>query len=368
MSQKTSYNTTMMMLVRCFAYFSLLACCNGLATRLSKRATTGTGFGESKTLNYDLDESASTQALCRWLESQHADLGRAAIGFQKTTQQSRGLFATKTIAKDKIICKIPSDCALALSDPNNSNDQTLTIAQNAVNFLNMYSNNKDAKKVWKPYLDSLPTTPDKTPDFYADDEIDLLEFPRLVRMVQARKVELQTLSQTHDIDYHQLQYAAWLVSSRSFPISLAVNVTATSDTTDETDDDASMSQQQGPILDMANYKAESNAQLTLIDPEKDNAWFAFKATRPIAPGTEICIPYGADSSVELLANYGFVPSKNPVDALMLRKRGDDCLAHPSDLTTTLEEDQAMLQLCNDPTLATILAFRIRLKESYETTK
>ena len=123
-----------------------------------------------------------------------------------------------------------------------------------------------------------------------------------------------------------------------------------------------------PFIDIANHSSDQpNCKLTLIDPEKDDAWFALEATRPIAAGKELLIAYGngLESSVELFLNYGFVPSDNKIDALMLKKGGDDTIVGLDGWTTTLEEDKTMVEMAkDDPILQKILQFRIRLKESY----
>ena len=120
---------------------------------------------------------------------------------------------------------------------------------------------------------------------------------------------------------------------------------------------------------MANHHSDQpNAKLTLIDPEKDDAWFALEATRPIKAGKEIVIAYGSgvDSSVELLLNYGFVPQSKKMDEFMLKKGGDDAIESLDGWTTSLEEDEAMLSMAEDEERRRkILNFRRRLKESYE---
>ena len=122
-------------------------------------------------------------------------------------------------------------------------------------------------------------------------------------------------------------------------------------------------------IDMANHNSDQpNAKLTLVDPEKDDAWFALEATRPIKSGKEIVIAYGSgvESSVELFLNYGFIPKTNSIDALMLEKGGDGAITSLDGWTTSLEEDKSMLGMAEgDPTLSKILSFRIRLKESYK---
>lgn len=83
-----------------------------------------------------------------------------------------------------------------------------------------------------------------------------------------------------------------------------------------------------PFIDMANHSSDNpNCKLTLIDPEKDDAWFALETTRPIVAGKELVISYGSgvESSIELMMDYGFVPTSNRIDTIMLRKGGDDAI-------------------------------------------
>jgi hypothetical protein len=103
----------------------------------------------------------------------------------------------------------------------------------------------------------------------------------------------------------------------------------------------------------------------LIDPEKDEAWFAIRALKPIPKGSEITIQYGSgvDSSVELLNAYGFVPTSNKFDAMMLKKGGEDCIESLNDWTTTLQEDEEEFKSAEGNRRKT-LALRIKLKKAY----
>jgi len=334
-----------------------------------------------------------------FLRSQNADLGNVEIGFDADTGM-RGLFATKKVSKGKLLCKIPSDCALALSDPSRKGDDAPTIAHGGANFLSMYVHDAKANALWSPYLDTLPKEvgPDEmTPDFFDDEEVELLEFPRLVDGVKRRKGEIRRVAQEKGLDEKELRFAAWLVSSRAFLIQImsvdgdgntAPASAATTNSEEEVLRDekgqviSSAKERKSirvmvPFLDMANHRSEQpNAQLKLIDPEKDDAWFALEATRNINPGKEVTISYGSglDSSVELLSNYGFVDRTNRIDRVMLEKGGDGCIADMAGWTTTLEEDKAMLDMLgdgdkaddeNDAILRKILTFRIKMKESYK---
>jgi hypothetical protein len=167
----------------------------------------------------------------------------------------------------------------------------------------------------------------------------------------------------------ELQYATWVVSSRAIQLSLG------EDSSEPQVDDEGRpvlknvknSKTLGlliPFIDLANHASNKpNACLHLIDPDKDDAWFALKATHKIAAGKELLISYGSgiESSVELLGNYGFVPEENKVDSFMLNRGGDDTEVQ---WTTTLEEDELMLKEVPDGTrLQTILQFRARLKRA-----
>jgi len=126
-----------------------------------------------------------------------------------------------------------------------------------------------------------------------------------------------------------------------------------------------------PFLDMINHSSDApNAELHLIDPEKDDAWFAIRATRPIRRGKEIAISYGAagaESSAGLLMNYGFVPDENGIDSVMLKRGGEDHIDSSGGWTTTLEEDEASLAGATG-NMVNVLKLRIRLKRAHPSEK
>lgn len=343
----------------------------------------GGGFGAPKTAwkVHTTDETEATKRLLDFLQSQNADMDNAEIGFGPGGM--RGLFANKKISKGKMICKIPSNCVLALSDPSKRGEDAPTVAHGGSNLLKMYFHPQDAKELWAPYLDTLPKNPSDaaTPDFFTDEEVQLLEFPRLVQSVKQRKQDIQQVAAEQGLSEDELQYATWLVSTRALNIQISQDGSVN-------DEEEVMRDERGqvitsardrksirvlvPFLDCANHKSQPNAKLTLIDPEKDDAWFALQATRNIGPGKEIAISYGSgvDSSVELLQNYGFVDVTNEIDSLMLEKGGDDAITSPDGWTTTLQEDKTMLDMLAEEddengVLQKILTFRIKLKESYK---
>jgi hypothetical protein len=81
------------------------------------------------------------------------------VGYDMSTG-IRGMYATKPFKKGEIVCKIPSDLALSLTDPNSddaTSETAMNVADGGVNFLQWYANNEQARKMWTAYLDTLPT-------------------------------------------------------------------------------------------------------------------------------------------------------------------------------------------------------------------
>jgi SET domain len=362
---------------------------HGLAAKpkvkTNKKSGSSKGFGVSKgpTFSHSPDTSPATQALIRFLKSQNAkgiENGVTEIGIQ---DGQRGLFATTDIKKDQLLCMIPSDVALALSDPSKFGEDAPTFAHGGLNFLKMYWNDEQARNTWAPYLDTLPTkdspyfTP--TPDYFSDEEIELLEFPRLVKSVHKRKQDIEHLAAENGLTVEELQFATWLVSSRAFNINLSDGEKKEDEQYDERGQVIAKAgaglksiRVMIPYLDMVNHDTNSpNCRFTMIDPEKDEAWFALEANRNIPAGREINIAYRSDiySSVELLMNYGFVPEPNKVDSFLLRKGGDDTISSLDGWTTTLEEDQSMLKMmeeeADNAALKKILEFRSNIKTAYK---
>lgn len=334
----------------------------------------GVGFGnKAPTLIHDACEDPDILNLLDFLVKKQGAILDSGIevGVSKETG-IRGVFCTRSFNKGEILCQVPSDAALALSDPSSKED--ISLAQAGANFLEMYALHPDRKVEWDPYLSALPALESthfvSTPDFYDNEELELLEFPRLVNLAQKRQKELTDIaSQNPDLTLEQIQFAAWIVSTRA----LGIPITEGEPQVDDKGrpiltKNTRLLRVLVPFLDLVNHSSNSpNTELHLIDPEKDNAWFALKATRDIQAGKELLYSYGngVESSVELLANYGFVPKENKMDALMLKKGGDDTLTTLDAWSATLEEDETMLQDVgvDGGRLRTILEFRARMKKA-----
>lgn len=359
--------------------------------KVSNQGKAAGGFAkkdDAVAISHTSDDSASTQNLLNFLTLWKSEgLGGpepgTEVGFDTTTG-IRGTYANKAFKKNEIVCKIPSDVALALTDPSAATDATsMNMADGAVNFLKWYQNNEQARQMWTAYLDTLPSRDanfDPTPDFYSDAEIEQLEFPMIVKQAIERKERISELSQKEDVSFDELQFATWLVASRSFAIKISVEDAPEKEEASDADADSIKGSSSGavsiseqairvllPYIDMINHSSDKyNAELHLIDPEKDDAWFAIRAVRPIKKGKEITISYGAsgvETSLGLLMNYGFVPDENKIDSLLLRRGGEDCIESLAGWKTTLEEDEAQLSQATG-NMANILKLRTKLKQSY----
>mmetsp|Transcript_53245 Transcript_53245/g.159406 ORF Transcript_53245/g.159406 Transcript_53245/m.159406 type:complete len:253 (-) Transcript_53245:2219-2977(-) len=173
-------------------------------TKVSNQGKAAGGFGKTVKAPsiHDPDTSDTTQNLIKYLSSQKSKgIGTEGcgneIGFHKETG-IRGLYATKNIKKGEIICRIPSDLALALSDPQFGGDDVPTIAHGGRNYIVFYKEDPQACALWSPYLDTLPTKDvyfDPTPDYYSDKEIEALEFPRAVENAKERKQQIKDLAE-----------------------------------------------------------------------------------------------------------------------------------------------------------------------------
>lgn len=342
--------------------------------------SSGGGFGSSQTTTFihTPDTGEESDRLIKFLNAQKAKgLDNIDIGFDKETGR-RGLFCTSKIKKNQKFCRIPSDLALALADPSKNGEDAPTPAHRGANLLEMYMKNEQARQTWSPYLDTLPKEDssmfDRTPDFFIDEDLELLEFPRVINRAKQRKKEIEEVAAERGLTVEELQFATWLTTSRQFQLKIPTPESEKDDIMPETDENGNIISKGGekkalyvlvPFIDIANHSSDQpNCKLTLIDPEKDDAWFALEATRPIAAGKELVIAYGngLESTVELFQNYGFIPSSNKIDEMMLKKGGDDTIAGLDGWTTTLEEDKTMVEMAeDDPVLQKILKFRIRLK-------
>ena len=171
------------------------------------------------------DGSAEISTLIEFLSSNGSEgigtNGGNEIGYSKAVDGLRGMFATRDFKKGEIMLKIPSALALALSDPALGGEDAPTQAHGGLNFMRMYSRNPGGMAAWEAYLDTLPgaggSSDDfvgSTPDFFTDEEIDALEFPRAVERARERRDQVNDLAEK-EVSASSPPGAVWNVPTES---------------------------------------------------------------------------------------------------------------------------------------------------------
>ena len=307
-------------------------------------------------------------------------------------RQGRGVFAKQAFSPGDYLCAIPFPAALVLSADE---PISMTDAERGLLFLQTYyapfqqrkshtaaseitvnpSMSSDPMDLtsgqpwWDAYLACLPTKDgphfDPTPDFFSDDELAMLQLPSsLLPAVQERRRNIEMMADEAGIEREILQFATWLVNSRSIslmklvPEETTVEEEENEEDVDETNDNNNnnnhitapattvvtntemmttmtkssssssssslMTTRTGrirtksvliPLIDMVNHSSSEspNAELQVIESNvEDESFYTLQAIRSIEPGEEITISYGPPdvSSWELFWNYGFLPQSS----------------------------------------------------------
>mmetsp|Transcript_6968 Transcript_6968/g.14827 ORF Transcript_6968/g.14827 Transcript_6968/m.14827 type:complete len:552 (-) Transcript_6968:371-2026(-) len=243
--------------------------------------------------------------------------------------------------------------------------EELSDAERGLRFLNWLQEQEQIEKNsndWKPYLDMLPSRNnsqlfDPTPDFWSNEEIRALELPPIVERALEKKKSVQDLSASisansyngNTLDEGDLRFATWLINSRAITVILQNGDDEEEDDYEETegedtsdihyhgDDDDDDEEEDYydesftttcvlvPLLDMINHSSEKpNAYFSVLGDESEESkeydhdeqlFYAAIADRDLKEDEEIFISYGNEqySSLDLLLQYGFIPSENPFD-------------------------------------------------------
>jgi len=334
------------------------------------------------------EQEIKYQRLMDWLFQEEECEGEGSVQVKCCPLTgTRGLYAREDFQEGDCLFAIPLDAALVVEDVETSDaergSKLLTLLQQQQQRQQQHHETQEDDR-WRSYFNVLPTMKEMhfhpTPDFWTEDEILALEFPRLVNAALERKERIQSLAAKQKngrdgkMNVEELQYATWLVESRSLTL-------VGEPYPDCPEDELQTTSVLIPLLDMINHSSSNpNVELDVLqsddddddDDDDDQSFYAVIATEDIPKGTELFISYGTgeESSVELLQYYGFVPSSNPHDINMLQYGNDededdddDCLLNEDEWTTSLEDDEQALDAGVVGVEKTILQFRIRMKQA-----
>lgn len=164
----------------------------------------------------------------------------------------------------------------------------MTDAQLAAIFIDRILEDPKARKLYMPYLDTLPTRDycfSPTPDFLSDEEIWLLPKSIIQRVSHGTKKQqiIATSSMLEGIDFETLQFVTWLVTSRKFTIT-------------------QRNQQRTvlliPFFDFVNHSSDDcpNAKLKVAEQKdgEEDSFYMLESIRCIAVNDNVTITYGSD--------------------------------------------------------------------------
>eukprot|EP00535_Pseudo-nitzschia_heimii_P011512 CAMPEP_0197193562 /NCGR_PEP_ID=MMETSP1423-20130617/27473_1 /TAXON_ID=476441 /ORGANISM="Pseudo-nitzschia heimii, Strain UNC1101" /LENGTH=452 /DNA_ID=CAMNT_0042646779 /DNA_START=39 /DNA_END=1394 /DNA_ORIENTATION=+ len=332
------------------------------------------------------DSREATRVLLDWLDEEEVEgLDDVEIGFSKQSGNEagdpspglRGVFAKRDFRVGEYILAVPFVTTLLVDedfDPSTSDPGTVLLRADdpEVGFrfwekffsLDDGIENSDRKK-YKAFLECMPLKPDDpnfdgTPDFWTEEDIRRLEIPSLIDKMLSRKeaiaryaeksFEINFVDKTGDDGadnggmemassvHSTIQQCCWLVQSRAFTtykkaMSLDGSVGLLSRVV------------MIPFIDMINHASRkfANSEMQVVETkEYDESFYALVATQTIRKGAEIKICYGTgeETSLEIFSKYGFWPE---IENREREKKRLQKLLKAVDWSTTLEEDQAMLE-------------------------
>lgn len=344
------------------------------------RADTPSAPTATNPSSYIPDDSLATQKFLDFLEAEECEgLDRLDIGFSSQQHLQgmsplRGIFAKESFQVGDFLCAIPfvSTCVVGeerilMKEVGTTKDDDIprpqmTDADNGLSFLQL---SEDPK--WQPYVSCLPTRNahfDATPDFWKEEELEQLEIPFVIQSARERREKIELLAGRMGVDVDKLQFATWLITSRAFTtIKPIINSDSSSEGESLQDHATSLRMRTVliPFLDMINHVShQPNAEVEVVDTKRDDeSFYALRAIRPIQAGEQVWITYGTgkETSVDLLARYGFVA----VDDVNLNDV-TDISGSSNNLSwiTTLEEDESAL-VSAEGVMKKILQTRVHLK-------
>jgi hypothetical protein len=299
----------------------------------------------SETPSYTSVSSDIIKTLIDWLEEEEVEgLESVEIGISTLPDGRllRGLFATQNFAVGEYILAVPFVSTLLVHEEFEENSihddeypRELTMASKPQSGLQLWHHylrddpeSRKQYQKYKAYFDCLPMWSNdpnfvETPDFWTDEEIQLLRVPSLVHGILSRKRAIQHLADEYNslnpngvITLSEMKQSCWIMQTRGFTtLKRAI----------------SLDGKEGllcrvvliPLIDFVNHGASPklthdnatfvNTALEVLETEVYNeSFYALVATEPIRKGQEIRLCYGTgqETSIELYTKYGFWPSGN----------------------------------------------------------
>jgi len=250
------------------------------------------------------DADAATRCLVRWLLEAGARLPFLAVHHH--ADHSRGVHARVPISTGEVVLEVPLRCILTSQAARESLAQR-KIASSRIELLGTQSclaeylleERRQPSSVWRPYLDTLPSSFPHVPLFFDEKELALLKGSFTLGMIEDRKLWLREDHQSlrHSVrgfshPYAEFEWARVAVTSRNF--NLEVHGRSV--------------QALVPMADLLNHATPRETAWGFDD---SSGAFRMTALKSFAPGEAVHDSYGRKCNSRFFVNYGFVLPDNP---------------------------------------------------------
>ena len=284
----------------------LVACFVARGEALAKGGGFGAPKAKKKKAVVVAPEPPKYAALREWATNQGAELSGLAAS-ECRAGLGADLVATKAFKKDAVVARVPSELALALSDPNAGEAD---LAECGANF---YKFGYLEDKFFAPYVATLPAPSEitATPDHWDATDVESTEWPPLVEEVARRRARVAAVAAETGTPEELVRYGAFLASSRAHELRLddvGGDAGAVHPSAEGAAKPTKALRVLVPFLDTANWGASPNVRLEVLDAARDDATFALIALKPIAEDDALVASYGARATPDLLLDFGFVPN------------------------------------------------------------
>lgn len=346
----------------------------------------GFGGGSTTTKNRDggvtMDRSKDTLAFYDYMELNGAgdNLKRVALGYftLPNGDELRGVVALRDIKKGDVIIRIPYEMAVNLGPEGEDPTQPgLELLKDYCEALREDGGGDQGAyfKLLPPFMgnDCLAST-----DFYSDEALEALQSPMVVDETKSRRERtLRRFEESVDelplwidgtpLTEEHLRWAVWLITSRVLTV--------------QGDPEEGKSYRLLiPFLDMCNHDRASPHVLT--GRAMPGGELKVVAGENVAAGEQINICYGGGvaGNDRFLQDYGFLDSATAFDLVaqqLLGKRrmvegasagkniaiADQVRVLDTLRTTTIEQDEALLEKETDSAVRTAIEYRLSLKRA-----
>lgn len=347
----------------------LLGLVAGALGARSRRRTSRCAKGKEE--DVDAEDAALWERFAAWMSARGGDVSLVTFG---RPNGIRGLVALRDIAEGEPIVQLPLVGAIELANASNYKDPSTA----ALAFLRLHRAARDSiSEADAPYFDLVPVRGSaemvSMPDFFTDDELEMLQFPPVVEKTRRRQQLCKDCAAEHDLDAEELQWALCATVQRTFTVLSPVD---------------GLLRLLLPGIDFFNHDSNSEHNFRVLWTLHGEFGGLFKvvAGSAIKRGEEIRICYGgkpgrpdgcggdcagdiAWTNDQYLQRYGFVDTSlgtTMVDGKWLVS--EEAVAIREALAqTTAEADEALLSKAGDGALCsaarTAVVFRLHLKRA-----